>query len=290
MFQKTLVTLDGSKLAELSCPYAEEVARAFGSEVVLISVCKPSESQYRNMHQLYLEKMAELMRTHVKGAKVNGVVLDGRPDEEIINYTEENAIDLIVMTFHGGSGILPWAVGSITDRVMRRVSVPVLLVKVSDLKVKKNTLLNRILIPLDGSEAGEAALPYVRELASKLESEVILLQVVAAGQHVHTIGGLDYFFYTEEQIKSARASANQYLEEAGQKLSGTKGKVRTEVKVGDAAQEIIKFTQETNSRLVALSAHGHSGVRQRVFGGVAHKVMHAGNTPILLVKAWGAKA
>lgn len=289
MFQRILVTLDGSKLAELACPYAEEIARALNSEVVLVSVCRPGESQYRNMHQLYLKQMAELMRANVKGAKVKGVVIDGRPAEEIINYTEKNGIDLIIMTSHARTGIMPWSMGNVANKVVQRVSLPVLLVKVADLKIEKGALLGRILIPLDGSEAGQATLPYIRELASKLESEVILLQVIPHGQHVHTIGGVDFFLYAEQQIEAMKARANQYLEKAREKLSGIKGDVRTEVRVGDTAQEIIKFARETNSRLVALSTHGHSGVRQWIFGDVAHKVLHASNTPILMVGASGTK-
>lgn len=56
------------------------------------------------------------------------------------------------------------------------------------------------LIPLDGSDIGEATLPYVEELAKKLESQLVHLQVVAPGQHVHTIGGLDYVPFAKQQV------------------------------------------------------------------------------------------
>jgi len=286
MLQRILVALDGSKLGEMACPYAEEIAKALGSEVVLVSICKPNESQYRNMHQLYIQKMADLMRTHLREAKVKWVVLDGRPAEQIIDYAEKNSIDLIIMTSHGRSGIMPWAMGNIPDKVMQRVSIPVLLVKVTDLTVEKGPLLSKILIPLDGSESGEAPLPYIRELASKLKSEVTLLQVVAPGQHVHTVGGLDYFLLAENQVESTKEDARQYLEKTREKLSGTKGDIRVEVKVGDnTAHEIIEFAKKTDSSLIALSTHGHSDIREWVFGGVTHKVLHSSNASILLVRA-----
>jgi len=274
MLQRILVALDGSKLGEMACPYAEEIAKALGSEVVLVSICKPNESQYRHMHQLYIQKMADLMRTHLREAKVKWVVLDGRPAEQIIDYAEKN------------SGIMPWAMGNIPDKVMQRVSIPVLLVKVTDLTVEKGPLLSKILIPLDGSESGEAPLPYIRELASKLKSEVTLLQVVAPGQHVHTVGGLDYFLLAENQVESTKEDARQYLEKTREKLSGTKGDIRVEVKVGDnTAHEIIEFAKKTDSSLIALSTHGHSDIREWVFGGVTHKVLHSSNASILLVRA-----
>jgi len=150
-------------------------------------------------------------------------------------------------------------------------------------------MFNRIVVPLDGSEAGEAVLPYIRELAEKLRPEIILLQVVAPSQHVHTVGGLDYVHFTEEQLKLMRADAKQYLEKASKKLTGIGSIIRLEVKVGDAAQEIIKLADETDTNLIAIATHGHSGIRQWIFGSVTHKILHASNRPILLVRVPGVK-
>lgn len=65
MYDRTLVPLDSSKSAEL--------AGAFNSELVLLYVCEPAESQYRHTHQLYIEKMVELMNSHVKGNLSTGM-------------------------------------------------------------------------------------------------------------------------------------------------------------------------------------------------------------------------
>jgi len=66
MLNKILVPLDGSELSELALPYAEELAGALNSEVELVYVCEPEEIEYRHMHQLYIEKMAEQVRSHIK--------------------------------------------------------------------------------------------------------------------------------------------------------------------------------------------------------------------------------
>jgi len=292
MFERILVPLDGSRLAETALPYAEELAGAFNSEVILIGVCEPAEEQYHHMHQLYIEKMAELVKSHIKGGtrvKVKSVSLVGELAQEIIDYAEESSISLVVMTTHGRSGIMPWAMGSIANRVLPRIKIPILLIRaeVPSSKVGEGGGFSRILVTLDGSEAGEAALLYVRELAEKLSSEVILLQVVAPGQHVYTVGGLDYVVFTDQQVESMKTQAKQYLEKVTKKLTGIS--VSSEVRVGDAAREIIRFADETNTSLVAISSHGRSGIKQWIFGSVTHKILQAGNMSVLLVKAPGAE-
>ena len=78
-------------------------------------------------------------------------------------------------------------------------------------------MFKRILVPLDGSEVSELVLPYVKELAEKARCEVTLLQVIAPSQHVHTVGGLDYVRFTDEQLELMRADARQYLEKVSRK-------------------------------------------------------------------------
>ena len=296
MWEKILVPLDGSNLAELAIPYAEAVAGVFGSEVALVYVSEPAESQYRHMHQLYIEEMAGQMKERIKDygigrVAVNPVVLTGEPAAEIVDYAEKNNISLIIMASHGRSGVMPWAMGSISNKVIHKTSTPVLLIRarVPRPEVDRSQILNKVLLPLDGSEAGEAAVPYIQELIARSESEVILFGVVPAGQHVRTVGGLDFVHYPEEHLESVKAEAREYLERVYHRLSGGRGSVRIELRMGDVAHEIIKFAEETNAGLVAISAHGHSGIGKWVFGSIAHKILHASNTPVLLVKAPGVR-
>ena len=291
MFKRILVPLDGSELGELALPYAGELAGALSSEVALIFVCDTARCQYRHEHQVYVEKIAQQVEGHIeeRGPKttVTPVVLDGHPAAAIIDYAEKNDISLIVMATHGRSGIMSWAMGSVADKILYAVNMPVLLVRASvptPSGDKEGQILSRILVPLDGSEAGEAALPYVRELTEKLKLEVILFQVIAPGQHVHSVGGLSYFLFPEQQVESMKASAEQYLGGVSGRFAGTKAAVRSEMRLGDPAAEIIKFAGETDACLVAMATHGHSGVKRWTFGSVTHKVLHNGNTPLLLVR------
>jgi len=289
MWERILVPLDGSNLAELALAYAEELAMVFGSEVVLLYVSAPKEEQYRHMHQLYLEEVAKRVGGHVrKPARVTTVVLSGEPAEEIINYAEKNKVSVIIMASHGRSGITAWVMGSVASNVLQTTEVPVLLIRVvkPSKRAPRERLLERILLPLDGSEMGEVAVPYVKELIERLGSEVILFGVVAAGQHVRTVGGLDYILYPEAELELVKAEAREYLERVYRRLKGRKGALRVELKVGDdIAGEIIRFADKARASLIAISAHGHSGIEKWVFGSVANKIVQASKIPVLVVRA-----
>jgi nucleotide-binding universal stress UspA family protein len=293
MWKKILVPLDGSDLAELALPYAEELANAFKSEVILLHVSEPSESHYRHMHELYVKEVADRVKERFK--KVSPVVISGKAADEIISYAEKNDVGLLIITSHGHSGIMSWATGSIASKLLQAASVPVLLVRAARPKRKRQrpVLLNRILLPLDGSEAGEAAVEYIGEMMSRMEAEVILFGVISSGQHIRSVGGLDYISYPEEQMAIFQKEAEEYLNGVYRRLKRRKGTVKVTIKVGDkvgdVGQEIIKFAEEKGINLIAISSHGHSGIEKWVFGSIANKVVQGSKAPVLLVKALGEK-
>lgn len=291
MWKKILVPLDGSDLAELALPYAEELANAFKSEVILLHVSEPSESHYQHMHQLYIEEVAQRMKDRIRNIKP--VLITGKSAEKIIGYAEKNDVGLLIMTSHGRSGILSWATGSIASKLLQAATMPVLLVRAAKpkRKVAREVLLNKVLLPLDGSEAGEAAVAYVGEMMSRLESEVTLLGVVSSGQHIRSVGGLDYISYPPEQMDMFKKEAEEYLDKVYRRLKRRKGTVRVAIEVveGDVGQEIIKFAEEKGVNLIAVSSHGHSGIEKWVFGSIANKVVQGSKTPVLVAKALGQK-
>ena len=151
-------------------------------------------------------------------------------------------------------------------------------------------MYERILVPLDGSQVGEAALPYAEELVSKLSPEVkvevTLLQVlspmapsVVAGADVPTVA------YTEEQMEGITRKAMDYLNKAGEALRNKGVTVQAKVGTGNAAEEIKKAADEINADLIAMSTHGRSGLSRWVLGSVADRVLRGENKPILLVRA-----
>jgi len=151
-------------------------------------------------------------------------------------------------------------------------------------------MYERILDPLDGSKVGEAALPYIEELVSKLSPEVkveiTLFQAVSSVTHAVVAGGETAKIpYTEKEIEQIKEKTVDYLEKAGEGLKSKGAIVKCKVEVGKPAEEIIKAANEINADLIAMSTHGRSGISRWAFGSVTDKVLRGGNKPVLMVRA-----
>lgn len=302
MFKKILVPLDGSELAGVALPYAEELAGRIGSRITLLFVSESAkfEDEYLHMHQFYIQKMSENIKQDIekKWGKqlareiiVDSKILVGNPADEIIDYADEAKVDLIMMSTHGRTGIGRWAIGSVAYKVVKAASLPVYLVRAkgtgSDMRQKDK--LDTVLVPLDGSEKSEAVIPYVEELSSKLKIKVTFLQAIVP----------DYGITSETQLKqleSMRASARDYIENMAARFR-QKGIVSRAVfrelflEPTGIAGEINKLADEIKADLVVMSARGRSEFEIRPgevevpnLGSVAEKIVVSGNTPLMLVK------
>lgn len=148
----------------------------------------------------------------------------------------------------------------------------------------------RILIPLDGSRVGEAALHCVKELVIKLSPkvkvEVTLFQVVSSLTHYVIAGEASAPVpYTEPEMAQIKKRAEEYLDNIGKELQAKNVVVRSKVSVGKAADEINKVADELDVDLIAMSTHGRSGISQWAFGSVTSRVLRSGNRPVLMVRA-----
>ena len=146
MYQKVLVPLDSSKLAEAALPEVKKLAGGgFIGEVTLLNVFeidlmgigsarhnKTIEINVIRNAQIdtsrkYLEKIqAELIS---EGIKVKTESLEGTPAQTIVNYAETNGVDLIVIATHGYSGMKRLMFGSVALRVLHDSRAPVLLIR-----------------------------------------------------------------------------------------------------------------------------------------------------------------
>jgi nucleotide-binding universal stress UspA family protein len=278
MYKKVVVPLDGSPLAEVALPYAEEIAGKMDSEIILLTVLATEETEEINTHYQYMNKVVDITQRQVDkylndqgqdGIKVGTATRVGNPAEGILDYVNNGALHLIVMATHGHSGISRWAVGSVADKVVRATSrQPLLLIRAKgahpDVRAKR--ILKKALIPLDGSAESEAVIPYISELALKLQMELTLLRVIPKTNHIFAI--------TEAYLQNW----SQRLEEKGMTT-------RYEVRVGGAADQIIDLADELASDMVAMSTRGQSAMSIWPLGSVAQKVLLGGNTPLLLIKA-----
>ena len=142
MYKKILVPLDGSELAQRALVQAEQMAKGFGSEIILFEVVRfmpiygsPElvtpliiDEKQRESVERYLTRIAGELKE--KGFKVSTMVKTGQQVAlEIIDFAKESGVDLIIMCTHGRSGITRWVLGSVALKVLTRAETPILLIR-----------------------------------------------------------------------------------------------------------------------------------------------------------------
>ena len=291
MYKRILVPLDGSEAAEIVFPYAEEIAARIGAEVTLTSVSEARASEASHLYQAYMEHAREVFqrgldRYHAGDIKVHREILMGSPAEELLRYSGQSRIDLIVMASHGASAKGPWVLGNIAAKVLRASTVPVLLVRIpaNEVTVKQGKVIRKILLPLDGSETGKSALQHAETLALVLDAEIILFQVMEPITGLAGFSSIPPAFMEETRIKR-KTLAVEYLKDVGKPLADRGVKVSEGIAFGAPADEILEYARKNAVDLIAISTHGRSGIGRWVFGSVTDKVLHGGDTTILVVQA-----
>jgi len=145
-----MVPLDGSQLAECVLPHVQAITSGCKiATVVFVRVIDPGtvsatlpaqgelgyqeksrrqrEEERKKNAEAYLKKIVDSIS--IENAVLNYEVLEGRVAETLADWAKKNNIDLIVIASHGRSGIGRWVMGSVADRIMRSVCIPVMMIR-----------------------------------------------------------------------------------------------------------------------------------------------------------------
>jgi nucleotide-binding universal stress UspA family protein len=296
MYNRILVPLDGSKNAEFVLPYVTEFALKFGSRIVLTHVSYTEISI--NVCKAYLEEVAKGMVFKIKNALLKNKceivtrVLLGNPASELLYCADEMECDLIAILNRGETNENTWQLGNVAGKILRASTIPVMLIrKPSDGQASnEGNLIKKILLPLDGSRLGEAAIPAASEISNKMDAEVVLFQVVLPYGSIKTPGagvanGTDFVYGSTVFENPGNLRVMEYLNSVSNTMIAAGIKVTTATGLGSPAEQIIDYAEANSIDLITMSTHGRSGVGRWVFGSVTDKVLHAGNTPILVIRS-----
>jgi nucleotide-binding universal stress UspA family protein len=154
----------------------------------------------------------------------------------------------------------------------------------------------RILVPLDGSKAGETVLPKLEDLVLKsitgAESEVTFLNVLPiVNFDVLTTDKRAQLPCRDDDNLQRTKEATDYLEKTAASFRKKGYKVKTLVCMGPVAEEIVRSAHDIKASLIAMSTHGHNGFYRWAIGSVTEKVMRLErNIPVLAVDASGKRS
>jgi nucleotide-binding universal stress UspA family protein len=296
MFSEILVPLDGSSLAECVLPHVVAVATSFDAVAVLLRVLGQEHAEGSGSPadpvgwhlaeaaaQSYLQEVAD----GLAGSEVSAetVILQGAPAERVLELARERGFGLIVLSSHGQSGLSGWNVSSVVQKIILRARQSVMIVRAYQPGIERGGVARyrRILVPLDGSQRAECALPVAALLAEANRGTILLTHVVhepeMPRQTKPTEEDLDL---AERLVERNTVEAKAYLDRLRRRLSAD-AQARLLVG-GDVATTLQDAVESEEADLVVLSAHGYSGAPRRTYGSITAGFIAYGTTPLLIVQ------
>jgi nucleotide-binding universal stress UspA family protein len=298
MYNKILVPLDGSNVAEAVLPYARTLARKLNLVVELLGVvdiaalatqlargsARYSEaiiSETVLSSEVYLKRIAATF----PHSNVQCTTEKGKPEASILERARESTT-LTTMATHGRSGLNRFLLGSVAEKVLRASTASILLIRAAPgLNNEGEATLNSVVVPLDGSQLAEAVLPSVRALARELGLEVILLRAYKVPASIYASPQEYYPVQYEEFRTELREEAKGYLEKKVEELKRFGiPKVSFMMPEGMAADEIIALGRKLPDNLIAMCTHGRTGMGRWVLGSVTETVVRHSGDPVLVVR------
>ena len=151
-------------------------------------------------------------------------------------------------------------------------------------------MIKKILVPLDGSKLAENVLPYVEELALKLNAEAAFISITNRVQGYWPFEDAsqpDEVKLVPQGTCTMEEHAAKYLDNAVKGLEGKSIKITKEVICGKTAQEIVFYANDNHCDLIVISSHGRSGLSKFTHGNIAAKILKTATVPVLVVRAAG---
>lgn len=320
MFNRILVPLDGSTLAERAIPHAELFARIFNSDIILLQVLDPAFNQIdpnacdplswqicKTEAEIYLQGVALRIRKNLieeslishdkKISRVEYYVREGRIAENIVDFAHSEKIDLIIISTHGAGGYSRWNINSISQKVVSMIYLPILIVRSFDLPQINKPIIqyNRIMLPVDGSRRAEWAMSIGAELAKSDIStnnllnrtvdkpRILLLTVIRPPEFpVPEPVPAEISQLSEQLVKASHVIVNKYLNELKKRLPG-ECETRI-VESSSIASAIHDQAEKEDIDLVVFCAHGYSGQFDYPYGSITRNYLEHGSKCVLIVQ------
>jgi len=292
MYDTLLVPTDGSEHAERAAEHALMLARTLDATVHLVNVVDVQDAgglfSAGGVDEEFVGRLEDRGRETIADVEalagpsddVHTAVVRGKPAEGILDYADENDVDLIAMGTHGRTGVNRFVTGSVAERVVRLSDVPVFTVRATDRSVVGDGYEN-VLIPTDGSDCAAAAVDHGVAVAERFDATVHAVSVVdvrAAAGTSETPANGSVLSTLEDQARDAAESVAERVREAG--LDAETG-----VRKAVPAHGLLDYADENDVDLIAMGTHGRTGFDRYFLGSTTAKVVRAAEMPVLSVRS-----
>jgi nucleotide-binding universal stress UspA family protein len=303
-----LLPHDGSELADSTLPYAVALQRATGVPLELLRVLEelkpiydsgsrqliwidPEQPRTEMAHSELLDPIAS--RLAEQGVKPKQVIRVGDPRHEILAEAETLDRPLILLASHGRGGLSRVVFGSVASGLLRAARGPILIVRAQHIAQQpRQVTFTKLLVPLDGSELSERALPFAVELAREAGAQLRLVRVAETFRNELPHNTANLFMEPSykamlERFETLEQEANDYLTAVATRLRAEAIDVTIEALSGDPFRELTAAVERQAPDLIVMATHGRGGITRWFYGSVADRLLTTTSLPVLLVRSAG---
>ncbi|MEW6094591.1 MAG: universal stress protein [Chloroflexota bacterium] len=283
--RKILLADDGSEHARAAIQLLQKLPLPADTHITVLRVFGSQQASELSTLEAAVKATCDLLLR--QGLQTDLELILGQPAEKIIEYADEHHPDMIVLGAKGLRATLGILLGGVAQQVVEYASCPVLVVRAP---LKK---LHRVLLVIDSSPYSQLAAECLARfpLPDKAEMRVMHVlppqyQVIATEMpYGHTF---EQPLMITEEIARQRATeeeeGHRLLERMAGILAAGRLPVKTVLKRGDAATEIIAYVQKNQVDLIVAGSRGLSQMRSWLLGSVSRKLVHYSNCSVLVVR------
>ena len=292
MYDRILLAVDGSDQATHAARRGLELARCVDADVDALSVVKrgrlalaASDRERRRLREQGERALAAVGELAAEvGHPVATELAEGAPVAQICEYADRQDTDLVVVGRQGNTGLGKRLLGGVTERLLRRNDLPVLVVPAGAAAPVET--YDRVLLTTDGSANADAAAPHGAALARASGAQLHVLSVfdpTTAGGPFDA-GGLDREFLERLETRS-REAVDRVADEVGDVAPevGVRRAVERAPDRGGAAAGVRKYVTGESIDAVAMGSRGRSAIGRGLLGSVASAVLRTVDVPVLVV-------
>jgi nucleotide-binding universal stress UspA family protein len=285
MYENILIPFDGSEGAASVLHHASELAHWYDATIQILYVADTTRDSVTVVDghtvDVLVRKGEDIVNEAAKTLDTLGVsyetdVVQGNPAPTIVDYAERFDQDLVVMPTHGREGLSRYLIGSVSEKVVRLSSVPVLTVRMQPDETLEFPYEN-ILIPTDGSAAATHAAEHTLAFAASLDATVHVLSVVD-----DTALGADIRSSTSgTESEEAATDAVETVISAAE-TRGVTNTVR-HIEHGTPVEEILDCIESNDIHAVGMGTTGRRGTDRILLGSVAEKTVRSAPVPVMTI-------
>lgn len=288
--RKILIATDGSEASEKAADFGIEILRFSEAKVYAVYVIDTTSYGSIPMDEIWskegyeqFEKMGREATSYVEerakaaGMEAESVLLNGNPAEELVNFAEEQNIDLIIVGSLGKGGFERFVLGSVSEKVVKHAKIPVLVVR----ERKEEKLYRKILIATDGSKASEKAANFGIEIAKLSGAKIYAVYVIDITYYDSMLMDETWKKEEYERFKKIGHIATSFVEETA-KSAGMEAE--SILLKGNSVEKIVDFAEKQEVDMIVVGSLGKSGIERFVLGSVSGKVVRHAKVPVLVVR------